>query len=758
MRKILFWCSAALLLGACTDTNDHRECERTVDCPGDLVCRFDNCVSPDGVSDESCPTGEIRCDGSCVDHLADVAFCGGCGGCDERVGAEAVACLDGRCGYRCLPGFRDADADLESLVSNGCECPADQGAELCDGLDNDCDGFIDEDCADCDDSGPEVCDGVDNDCDGDVDEGVDPGEACPALNGAEAVACGAQGCSYQCTDGRVDANGDLESGTGDGCECAPTPEVCDGRDNDCDGLVDLADADFGLDACPELQRARAVDCFMGACQYACLGDAVDVNEDLQDGGDGCECLPTGHEICDGEDNDCDGAVDGDDDSFSALCPLQEGVCGGAVAQCTDGQISGCEDADYASWSDAYEADVETLCDGADNNCDGREDEHCCETGFLRDGWEGARPDDALTQVAVAAGPGGTNLVVTINDSDQILARVYGQDGALLGPEVALRTAMSDVQLAAAWSGDRYLVIWGAAGDTVLYVHGVGPEGDRATPANGQVQVDSPVGADLLGRMYAGGGGNGVVVSRLVLDESAAHVEAIALRNDGLHIQTAQHAAAPSQFLAPTAVTPVDGGAVISGVSIRDVDGPNLRANFVWGVDIGDDVVETAFHTFGEVPENLVTFGGTVVRGPEGLLHVGVFPDIGVPRAQVRLTTLGEGLLPGDRPSVLTLNNDAAYLYGAHLVGSSLVLGIMRGDLDDLSAARLEVTAVDAGTGDLIGQETWFGPDPLTTYPVGAGAGLGLLSVVGTRSNGLGAQPRPIQWWTSRQGVPLCPEQ
>ncbi len=756
MRYVIIGCLSALLLGACTESVAHRECERNRDCPEGLVCRFDNCVSPGGVSDESCPTGEIRCEEACVDHLSLVAFCGGCGGCEDRVGAEAVACNEGRCGYRCSAGFRDADGDLESLVSNGCECPADEGPELCDGLDNDCDGFIDEDCAACDDSGPEVCDGVDNDCDGEVDEGADPAAACPTLNGAEAVACGAQGCSYQCVGGRVDANGDLESGQGDGCECVPTPEVCDGRDNDCDGFVDLADADFGLDDCPAQQRARAVDCYQSTCIYACLGDAVDLNDDLQAAGDGCECLPTGHEICDGEDNDCDGATDAADDSFAAPCPLQEGVCLGAAAQCTNGQLIDCEERDYEAFSDLYQAGIETLCDGADNNCDGREDEHCCDTGFLRDVWAGGRPDDAALQVAVAGGPGGTSLVVTVNDSHQILARVYGPDGAPVGQESALRTAMGDVQLAAAWAGDRFLVIWGSAGDTVLYVHGVSPEGERATPANGQVALDTPVGEGLLGRLYAGGGAAGAVVARLVVEESGGHVEAVALRPNGDHIQTVQHAADPIQFLAPTAVTGVEGGAVITGVSIRDVDGPNLRASFVWAVDVGDEVLETAFHTWGEVPENLPTFGGAVVQGPQGLLHVGIYPEPGIPRAQVRLTTLGENLQPEEHPSVLAVNGDPAYLYGARLSGSALVVGIMRGDIEDLSAARIEVTAVHAETGDLIARETYLAADPLTTYPVGAAGGLGLLSVVGTRTGAFGARPRPIEWWTSPHGVALCP--
>ncbi len=54
-----------------------------------------------------------------------------------------------------------------------------------------------------------------------------------------------------------------------GCDaCTPTTEVCDGHDNDCDGMVD---------------EGVANDC----------------------GG----CGRTPHEVCDGHDNDCDGSVD-----------------------------------------------------------------------------------------------------------------------------------------------------------------------------------------------------------------------------------------------------------------------------------------------------------------------------------------------------------------------------------------------------------------------------------------------------------------
>ena len=90
-------------------------------------------------------------------------------------------------------------------------------------------------------------------------------------------------------------------------------EVCDGADNDCDGEID-----------------EECECTPGQMR-ACREDACEPGQQ--------ECLPDGTwndceafraatpEVCDGEDNDCNGTSD--DDADGTLCP-DDGMCLGGV--------------------------------------------------------------------------------------------------------------------------------------------------------------------------------------------------------------------------------------------------------------------------------------------------------------------------------------------------------------------------------------------------------------------------------------------
>jgi Putative metal-binding motif len=99
--------------------------------------------------------------------------------------------------------------------------PTSPKTEVCDGKDNDCDGVVD--------NGPtEVCDTKDNDCDGTIDEGFVTGGPCTAGNG-ECLATGTLQCD---PSGAVACTAVAKA-------AAAAAEVCgDGKDNDCNGVVD----------------------------------------------------------------------------------------------------------------------------------------------------------------------------------------------------------------------------------------------------------------------------------------------------------------------------------------------------------------------------------------------------------------------------------------------------------------------------------------------------------------------------------------
>lgn len=234
---------------------------------------------------------------------------------------------------------------------------------------NDCAGGepvlydLDEDgvtaCAgDCDDddptvrpSSPEVCDGVDNDCDDAVDEGTS--------------------CVDDDGDGVSEDAGDCDDTRAD---IGPTAveDPSNGRDDDCDGTVDVGVQDFDADGVGET-----------------AGDCDDSNADV---------YPGAPELPDGFDNDCDGFVDE-----------------GTVASDDDGdgvteRAGDCDDADPATLPGAAES-----VDGRDNDCDGRVDDGTAVYDDDGDGFteRGGDCDDADP----ARNPGAREIVGDSLDND-----------------------------------------------------------------------------------------------------------------------------------------------------------------------------------------------------------------------------------------------------------------------------------------------------------------------------------------------------
>jgi hypothetical protein len=374
---------------------------------------------------EICDGKDNNCDGQIDEGFnlqTDAANCGKCGNVCAFAHANGL-CQQGKCGFACLPGYVDLDGNPE----NGCEyacTPSNNGIEICDGKDNDCDGTVDEGAIDvgqpCGDNGcqagvltciagvpvcvggrkptQEVCDGIDNDCNGFTDES-DPnlGKPCYPV-GSDGCNLQTGVCAGQCHMGAwVCTSGALV------CPGAVTPqlEICDGKDNDCDGLVD-EDFDLQTDPrhCGSCDRSCAYThaiglCSSGQCHMGpCQDGWVDADHNPSNG---CEyaCTPDGPEICDGKDNDCNGLTDGDDPGIVQptvnFC-RQGGECGKGPGGSThfpgDASFPVCttpSGASKPSWICNYPATVqltgpnqivaqESWCDGLDNDCDGAVDE------------------------------------------------------------------------------------------------------------------------------------------------------------------------------------------------------------------------------------------------------------------------------------------------------------------------------------------------------------------------------------------------
>ncbi len=417
------------------DCDDHDPAQNLDDADGDGFSTCDgDCDDADAIAnlDDDDGDGYSTCDGDCDD-------------------ADAVANLDdddgdgySTCGGDC----DDANETVHPTAEDACDETPDND---CDGIDDpqetddDGDGYseCDGDCDDAEDSiHPGVlydgCNSLDDDCNGSADDGDGDGDgatACMDCDDADA----ALNLDDSDGDGQSSCDGDCDDGNAtsfDGAE-----EICDGADNDCDGTpgVDEVDDDGdGFQVCDGDCDDAAADVFPGQVEVVC--DDVDndcdaATEDRPDGdGDGAaECddcddtdptlnledldgdglttcdgdcddgddtvYPNAAELCDGVDNDCDGApagdeVDGDGDSYmvcdgdcddadAAVHPAETEVCDGLDNDCSGSPGTDEVDADADSYMvcdgdcddsnpDANPGQAET-CDGIDTDCSGAAD-------------------------------------------------------------------------------------------------------------------------------------------------------------------------------------------------------------------------------------------------------------------------------------------------------------------------------------------------------------------------------------------------
>ncbi len=231
----------------------------------------------------------------------------------------------------------DATADDDDVAGDDDDASGDDDDSTSDDDDSapvDGDGDGDPADTDCDDSDPAVetldadGDGVTT-CDGDCDD-ADPANS----PGNEEICDGRDNdCNGEPSGDEVDDDGDGQTECDGDCDDEDeqnfdgNPEQCDGQDNDCDGAPSPLETDDDGDG-----------------QTECLGDCDDADP---------ANFPFNPEVCDGQDNDCDEVADFDDAG-------EVDADGDGALSCAD-----CDDADAANFPGGGE-----VCDGADNDCDG----------------------------------------------------------------------------------------------------------------------------------------------------------------------------------------------------------------------------------------------------------------------------------------------------------------------------------------------------------------------------------------------------
>ncbi len=293
--------------------------------------------------------------------IATVSTCLGCSG-------QVETCPD--------PWYHDADGDLygdpaDSLV--GCESPSGYVAQA---------GDCDDSSADINPAASESCNGVDDDCNGTTDDDYaidaptwykdrdqdgygDPSATTRACTQPQGYVSDQQDCD------------DLDSTIN-----PAALELCDGLDNDCDGLSD--DQDPGLDSSSATRWYLDADSDgfggWGTSTLACeppSGYAED-QSDCDDDDPGVN--PDATETCNGIDDDCDGLVDDGDpglDTSSAYTWYLDADSDGfgdalvSVSACDppDGYLADSTDCDDTQY-EVNPAAPELCGDGVDNDCDG----------------------------------------------------------------------------------------------------------------------------------------------------------------------------------------------------------------------------------------------------------------------------------------------------------------------------------------------------------------------------------------------------
>jgi hypothetical protein len=227
----------------------------------------------------------------CNDNDAGIHPFGG-GGAEELCNGIDDDCDgtidDGAPGTRTL--YADLDGDSHGLQSSGTvdSCQATVA------------GYVEADSADdCDDTDatkypgqPDQSTTTDDNCDGSVGADDVDGDGIPGILGDHDSNVVTPD-NYDCNDADANVN-------------PGATETCDTVDNDCDGTIDVP---AYTDWCPDMDNDGDGNTDFSECQSACERpiNLVSVGNDCDDTSTTTSSVDP--EICDGIDNNCDGAID-----------------------------------------------------------------------------------------------------------------------------------------------------------------------------------------------------------------------------------------------------------------------------------------------------------------------------------------------------------------------------------------------------------------------------------------------------------------